>query len=98
MLAPNRMQKNKSEWMIYSNYKAITHIKDEDCKEPLSESMLSNLHKMLTENTFDEKEQSSIGRFRLPIQDDDIGVYDVDGNLLYTPYPAEQVPAEIKNL
>jgi len=98
MLASNRMPKNKSEWMIYNNYKTIEHIKEHDGKEPLSENMILNLHRMLTENTFDEKEKDSIGRFRLPVQDDDIGVYDVDGNLLYTPYCAEQVPSEMKKL
>jgi Fic family protein len=98
MLATNRMPKNKSEWMIYNNYKAITYIKEQYCNEPLSEKMLLNLHRILTENTLDEKEKDAIGRFRLPIQDDDIGVYDIDGNLLYTPYPSEQVPNEIEKL
>lgn len=98
MLAENRKPKNKSEWMIYNNCKAVTHIKEQDCKEPLSESMLLNLHRMLTENTFSDKEKNSIGKFRLPIQDDDIGVYDIDGSLLYAPYPADQVSDEIKKL
>ncbi|MDR1941026.1 MAG: Fic family protein [Endomicrobium sp.] len=98
MLAANRMPKNKSEWMIYNNYHAINHIKEIDCKNPLSNDMLLKLHKMLTENTFEDKEKDSIGRFRLPVQDDDIGVYDIDGNLLYMPYPAAQVPAEIEKL
>jgi Fic family protein len=98
MLAVNRVPKNKSEWMIYNNYKAINHIKEKDCKNPLSEDMLLNLHKILTENTFEEKEKDCIGRFRLPVQDDDIGVYDIDETLLYKPYPAEQIPAEIKKL
>ncbi|MDR1696381.1 MAG: Fic family protein [Endomicrobium sp.] len=98
MLAANRMPKNKSEWMIYNNYKAISHIKENDCKNPLSVEMLLNLHRVLTENTFKDEEKHCIGRFRLPLQDDDIGVYDADGTLLYTPYPAEQVPQEIKKL
>jgi Fic family protein len=98
MLAANRMPKNKSEWMIYNNYQTIKRIKEVDCKNPLSKEMLLDLHKMLTENTFEDKEKSSIGRFRLPIQDDDIGIYDIDGNLLYTPYPALQVPEEIEKL
>jgi Uncharacterized conserved protein len=60
--------------------------------------MLLNLHKMLTENSVDEKEKDSIGRFRLPEKDDDIGVYDVDGTLLYMPYPAQYVPKAVEDL
>ncbi|MDR1195353.1 MAG: Fic family protein [Endomicrobium sp.] len=98
MLAENRMPKNKSEWMIYNNYRAMNYIKERYCKEPLSQNMLLDLHRVLTENTFTEKEKDAAGRFRIPGQDDDIGVYDLDGNLLYMPYPADKVRDEIQKL
>ncbi|MDR1123351.1 MAG: Fic family protein [Elusimicrobiota bacterium] len=96
MLASSKTPKNKSEWMIFNNYKAISRIKEQDYKEPLSEAMLLNLHKILAENTLTETD--AVGRFRLPLKDDDISVYDADGNILHTPYPAENVRGEIKKL
>lgn len=98
MLASNKTPTNTSEWMIYNNYQAINHIKKQDHQEPLSEAMLLTLHKILTENTFDEKEKDAVGRFRIPQKDDDINVYDGDGNVLYAPPLADDVAGEIKNL
>lgn len=61
MLVEKREPRNKDEQMILNNYNTIVKI-DEDYKsQPLSEAMLFELHKMLTQKTIDKEEQ---GRFR----------------------------------
>ena len=45
-----------------------------------------------------KEEEETCGRFRVPQKDDDINVYDADGSLLYRPYLAKDIPAEISKL
>ena len=96
MLASNTKPKDKSQWMIYNNYQAINHIKEYDCNQPLSKDMLCSLHRILTENTLDETD--AIGRFRVPGKDDDINVYDADGQILHQPCQAQNLSEEIDRL
>lgn len=98
MLASNTRPKDKSQWMIYNNYQAMNKIKERYLNESLSESMLLDLHKTLTENTLPKEEEETCGRFRVPQKDDDINVYDADGSLLYRPSLAKDIPAEISKL
>ncbi len=94
MLQSNKTPKTLAEQMILNNYKAITHIralKD----QPLSEAMLLELHRILSEKTLKEEE---IGRFRQSPKDDDVHVIDSDGTVLYKPPPGEDVRALIKKL
>lgn len=61
MITEKREPRNKDEQMILNNYNAIMRI-DEDYKnQPLSETMLFELHRMLTRKTIIEEKQ---GRFR----------------------------------
>lgn len=61
MITEKREPRNKDEQMILNNYNTIVKI-DEDYKnQALSEGMLFELHRMLTQNTIDDEKQ---GRFR----------------------------------
>lgn len=61
MITEKREPRNKDEQMILNNYNTIVKI-DEDYKnQPLSETMLFELHRMLTQKTITEERQ---GRFR----------------------------------
>ncbi len=92
MLLSKRIPRKKSEWMVLNNYKAILFIKD-NIDKPLSKALLLELHKILTDNTFSEEEKDCRGRFRMPVpEDDSIGVYDADGQLLYQPPDGSRIP------
>lgn len=61
MITEKREPRNKDEQMILNNYNAIVKI-DEDYKsESLSEALLFEMHRMLTQKTIEEDQQ---GRFR----------------------------------
>ncbi len=64
MIAENRNPRDKSEWMIFNNFKTIQKIEEETANLPLSKEMLLELQKALTENTFDEKDSDKVGRWR----------------------------------
>ncbi|MBQ9970974.1 MAG: Fic family protein [Elusimicrobiaceae bacterium] len=98
MLLSQRAPHKKAEWMVVNNYTAIRHIKD-NIGQPLSKELLLELHKILTNNTFSEKEKEDSGRFRRPIPEDDgVAVYDVDGTILYQPPNGKEFPQLIDEL
>lgn len=98
MLLSQRAPHKKAEWMVLNNYNAIRHIKD-NIKQPLSKELLLELHRILTNNTFNEKEKEDSGRFRRPIpEDDEVAVYDMDGTILYQPPNGKEVPLLIDKL
>lgn len=74
MLLEGRRPGTKSEQMIVNNYRAMLVVEEEYKNEPLSLEMILHLHKILTENTLDDKEDA--GRLRSGKGDD---VYVVDG-------------------
>ncbi len=93
MLLKRRPPKNNSEQMISNNYRAMEQIRDLK-NQPLTESMILELHKILTEKTLENPEDA--GRFR---KTDDIEVVDPrDGQLLHIPPKASQIPERIKRL
>lgn len=96
MITEKREPRNKDEQMILNNYNTIVKI-DEDYKnQPLSETMLFELHRMLTQKTINEKKQ---GRFRE--DSDDIVVQGIIGSQEYiTHVPPDEVfvQEEIKKI
>ncbi|HTE22458.1 MAG TPA: Fic family protein [Candidatus Limnocylindria bacterium] len=64
MIAENRNPRDKSEWMIFNNFKTIQRIEEETANLPVSKELLLELQKTLTQNTFDEKDKHKIGRWR----------------------------------
>lgn len=78
MITEKREPRNKDEQMILNNYNTIVKI-DEDYKsQPLSESLLFEMHRMLTQKTIEEEYQ---GRFRK--DSDSIVVQGMIGNQEY---------------
>ena len=94
MLSANRKPADCSEQMILNNYRAITHIRELKNK-PLSEEMLLELHKILSEKTLGDGE---IGRFRQSPQDDNVEVIDDDGIILYKPPSGEKIRPLLQSL
>lgn len=83
MLYAGRSPKDKSEQMIYNNYNAMRFILDHK-NDPLTPSVILELHKILTLNTLDNP--SSAGQYR---QSDEIVVHDArDHEVLHRPPPA----------
>lgn len=96
MITEKRAPRNKDEQMILNNYNTIVKI-DEDYKDQLlSEGMLFELHRMLTQNTIEEEQQ---GRFRR--DSDGIVVQGVIGSqeyITHIPPKEDFVKEEIKKI
>jgi Fic family protein len=93
MIAENKKPKNKSEWMIYNNYKTMSLIDEEYKDQPLSVAVLLELHAMLTEKTMESDEE--VGQFRKP--EDDINVI-YEGKIAYKTPPTKFVDEQLKEL
>lgn len=91
MLREKRKPRNKSEQMIFNNYRAMSFIRELK-DEQLSKELILELHKIVTEDTLEDK--SAAGRFRT--SSDEVAVYHEANNLLlHTPPPAEELDARI---
>lgn len=84
MIRTGRKPRDHSERMILNNYQAMRHLR-ERLEEPLSPSLVTDLHKVVTRDTLD----ASASPFRE--QGDGIGVYDDKNQLLHSPPPADQI-------
>jgi len=92
MLRTNRPPKDKNEQMILNNYLAMRRIRALT-DQPLSEDLLFELHRILTDKTL--KDPSGSGRFRKG--DETINVYDMrDNQVVHTPPPASELPRRIE--
>ncbi|MDR3477651.1 MAG: Fic family protein [Gammaproteobacteria bacterium] len=94
MLQTGRKPRDKSEQMIFNNYKAmqfVQEIKD----EKITVSSILELHRILTEKTLDDPDTA--GKLRGP--DDDIHVWDnSDGALLHTPPNSVELKHRLQKL
>ena len=92
MLRTGRSPQNRSEQMILNNYltmNAIGELKD----QPLTQDLIFDLHRMVTEDTLDDP--SGTGRFRHT--EEAIYVTDlVTGEVLHRPPPAEELPERMQ--
>jgi len=87
LLTSGRPPKNRSERMIANNYRALAYMRD--VGDELTPDVVLELQRILTEGTLDNPEGA--GRLQTP-QDERVAVYDrVDGALIHTPPPAEQL-------
>ncbi|MEJ2683267.1 MAG: Fic family protein [Candidatus Sulfobium sp.] len=94
MLRTGRKPKDRSEQMIYNNYRSMQKIK-KHLSEPLSIDLINTLHASMTENTLEDP--SWAGRFRTP-EDEEIHVFDSDGQILHVTPGATDVLASMENL
>ncbi len=92
MLRQKRKPANKDERMIINNYdtmKYILEIKDEE----MNPDLLLKIQKMITEGTLDDPADEGVFR-----DNNDIKIFDNDGNILHTPPQKEEVPELVNEL
>ena len=93
MIRQGRKPQDKSEQMILNNFHAMQFIRE--CrKDPLTPSMVLELHQILTEKTLDTPDDA--GKYR--IATDDVHVVDGVGDVLYTPPDAKELPERMERL
>jgi Fic family protein len=94
MLRQGRKPKDNSEQMIQNNYLAMQFIADIK-SEPLTPSIVFELHKILTQATL--KNPQNAGKLRA--QEDDVVVMDpLDGVVLHVPPKSEELPERMERL
>jgi Fic family protein len=96
MIYSGRKPKTKSEQMIINNYQVMQLL--DDLKElDLTEDILLDIQKRITNKTLDEDNQDGGGRFRT--DDDDIAVVDhAKAEIVFTPPQEEDMRRELKKL
>ena len=93
MLRQGRSPRDRSEQMIFNNYRAMQFIRELKTDE-LTPSIVLELHKILTEDTLDGPE--SAGNFRT--DKDDIQIVDAQKEVLHTPPPASELKKRMELL
>ena len=88
MLRSGRTPRDRSERMILNNYRAMTRIAG-FADQSLTPELVYDLHRILTERTLDDP--AAAGRPQQP-GEVRVGVFDPEGQRVYTPPPAEQLP------
>lgn len=94
MLRTGRKPKDRSEQMIYNNYQSMQMIK-KHLSEPLSIELIHKIHASMTEKTLEVPLWA--GRFRTP-DDDEIHVFDSDGQILHIPTKSADVLPAMEKL
>jgi len=93
MLRENRKPRDRSEQMIFNNYRAMEMIRDIRT-EPLTPARIVELHRFLTEGTLDDP--ADAGRLR---ESDDIRIEDHrDGTIIHQPPRAAELPERLERL
>ena len=93
MLRKKKSPQNKSQQMIANNYNTIQYIVEHK-DEPLTEEALLHIHRLMTGKTMDTPEDA--GRFR---SNDKVVVADmVEGEVIYTPPPYQEIPEFVESL
>jgi len=93
MILQGRDPADRDEQMIFNNYAAMQFIRSYK-EEPLTKSMILELHKILTDKTLDNPKSS--GCYRTPA--DNIHVVNGQGEVLYTPPKASELPERMNHL
>lgn len=94
MLRTDRQPRDRSERMIFNNYRTIRRI-GEVAKQDLTPDLLRDMHATLTEGTLNEP--ADAGRFQQP-GERRVAVYDRDGEVVHQPPAAEEIPERIDQL
>lgn len=63
LIESQKMPKNKDEWMLYNNYKAMLWIQ-ENHNQSVSLNVIKELHGIVTKNTLSEDDMNFSGKFR----------------------------------
>lgn len=95
LLRTGREPKDRSERMIFNNYRA-TRFMREEMNGPLSPALVLELHRILTEGTLDNPDAA--GRLQHP-DEDRVAVYDRESDrLVHRPPAAETLPGRLQAL
>jgi len=95
LLRSGREPKDRSERMILNNYRALQFMRD-GIGDTLRPESVVELQRILTEGTLDNP--GAAGRLQQP-DEERVAVYDRnDGELIYAPPPAEQLPDRLQML
>lgn len=95
LLRSGREPNNRSERMIFNNYRALQFMRD-GLGDRLEPDGVLELHRILTEGTLDNPDAA--GRLQRP-DEERIAVYDrATGNLVHRPPPADQLPGRLSKL
>src|SRR5580658_9702561 len=93
LLRTGRAPKDRSERMILNNYRALQYMRDEMPAQLTPEAIIE-LQRILTDGTLDNPDAA--GRLQRP-DEERIAVVDrIDGTVLHTPPPAEQLPGRLR--
>jgi len=93
MLREGRKPQDRSERMIFNNFRAMQWIRAHKT-EALSPELVLELHRLVTENTLEEADEA--GRLR---RRDDVRVVDHGSNtVLHEPPPAKTLPERLERL
>lgn len=93
MLRKKMTPRDKSQQMIHNNYQTIQYIVEHK-DEPLSEGLLLQIHRLMTDNTMQNPEDA--GRFR---NNNDVVVENgITHETVHTPPSYEDIPQFIKDL
>ena len=92
MIRKNRAPRNRSEQMIFNNYYAMQFVREHK-DEKLTRPMIYELHRIVTEKTFDEPQDA--GKLR---KSNDVHVVDTQGTVLHKPPKAEELKNRLKVL
>jgi Fic family protein len=63
LIASGEKPQNKDEWMLLNNFRAMNWVQ-EHRTEPISEELILQLHRIVTENTMDGDDANFSGKFR----------------------------------
>ena len=93
MLRSGRQPRDRSEQMIFNNYRAMNAVRSWK-DQPLSPDRVLQLHRIVTDGTLDDPDAA--GRLQRP-DEERVRVFDrATGELRHTPPPAEQLPARLE--
>jgi Fic family protein len=95
LLRTGREPKDRSERMIINNYRALQHMRD-DMPAKLTPNTVIELQRILTEGTLDNPEGA--GRLQQSGEERIAVVDGIDGTLVHSPPPAEQLPGRLQAL
>lgn len=95
LLQTGREPKDRSERMIINNYRALQYMRD-DMPAKLTPKAVIELQRILTEGTLDNPEAA--GRVQQPGEERIAVVDGIDGTLIHSPPPAEQLPGRLQAL
>jgi Fic family protein len=95
LLRSGREPRDRSERMIFNNYRALQFMRDE-MPDTLTPGTVLELQRILTDGTLDNPDAA--GRIQRPDEERIAVVDSADGTVVHAPPPADQLPERLKAL